>query len=64
MVEPCGLVAESAGQPCLSGSGLAGDDEIFECLQPRALGQRQRIRPVEPALRGEVDVLDAGLGKT
>lgn len=32
-------------------------------LQPGALGQRQRIAPVEPAMRGEVDVLDAGVDK-
>lgn len=56
MIEPGGLTSEGAGQPGLSGAGLPGDDEVFMRLQPGALGQRQRIVPVEPAMRGEVDV--------
>ena len=64
MVEPRRLSSEGAGQPGLSRSGPSSDDQVLVGLQPCALGQRHRVAPIETAMGGEVDILDAGIRKT
>ena len=63
VIKARGLVREGTGQPCLSGAGLAGENDLFVGLDPVALGERQDLAPVEAAAGAEVDIFDAGIGE-
>ena len=56
-------MAEGAGQPGFTRSGLAGEDDLLLCLDPLALCQREDLTAVEAAACGEVDVFDTGVGE-
>ncbi len=54
-------VAEGAGEPGLSRSGRAGDDQVDVVGDPSAFGQLEDEGTIEAARGPEVDVLDRGL---
>jgi hypothetical protein len=63
LVQAGGLMGEGTGQPGLSGSGLAGEDDLFMGLELAALGERLDLAAIKATGGREVDVFDAGVGE-
>ncbi len=58
---PAGLVAGGAGEPALADAGRAYQGQIIVGVDPSALDQLLKQRPVEAARGAVTDVFDAGL---
>ena len=55
------LMSKRAGEPRLSNSGRAFNDQVVLCLDPAAEGQLLEQRAVETTRRAIVDIFDRGL---
>lgn len=58
---PAGLVGESAGDPALSETGGACDEEVLVSPDPASFGEARENGAIDTAWRAQVDVLDAGI---
>jgi len=56
MIEPGSLAAKGTTQPCFSGSGLAGNDQILMRLEPCPLGECSATIKVRTRVASRRDV--------